>query len=232
MAALDVEVEAAAVELIVDTAGMPAASSDSSDHAHLSTPDTAPTNSAVGSESPSASKEKGPTVSSSGPNMPSLSVESESAAVDASGFEAKSELGSNVVEPEQKSGNIVSYHQNADVYVRVGEPAGAVLHYKVSFAVVAAASPTLINVLNAQKPIVSRSGKLVYDLADLGTESPGLDIVLSVIHYKFHEIPSRPDVDLLCSIARVVEKFNCAHLLVPYMEKWCVPPCLSETTTE
>ncbi len=236
MAAVNVEVEAAAAPLIVDAAGMPAASQHSSDHASLSTP----IDSALDSEPQSVFEQNESTGPASGPNMPpgdNPTVDNNAAVVEtaagvAADLDAKPEAGPEAAEPEKQSGNTVSYHQNADIFIRVGESAGTAQHYKVSFAVVAAASPTLINVLNAQKPMVSRSGKLVYDLADLGTESHGLDIVLSVIHYKFHEIPSRPDVDLLCSIARVVEKFNCAHLLVPFMEKWCVPACLCATATE
>ena len=215
MAAIEVEAEAAAGPVIVDAAGIPAASPNSSHHARLSTPDT-PTDSAVESKFRSASD----------PNMPNKLSEEIDGAVDDAAVDAAAGVASEVAEPEQQSGKTVSYHKNADIYIRAGESAGTAQLFKVSFSLVAAASPALINHINTQKPSVSCSGNLVFDLAGLETEAHGLDIVLSIIHYKFHEIPSRPDVDLLCSMARVVEKFNCAHLLVPYMEKWCVPACL------
>jgi hypothetical protein len=62
----------------------------------------------------------------------------------------------------------------------------------------------------------------VLDLDDFDDHTYGLDIVFSIIHYKFHEIPDRPDIDQLHSIAKVTEKYDCAHLLIPYMEKWYV----------
>lgn len=186
----------------------------SSEAAHVSTVNTP--------DSVSGGKETGIAVAEpSDPGMLDKSTcGNDSAPVDvASGEHREPEIGSTVAQPSCK---MVSYHQNADLYIRIREPTGTALHFKVCFTLIAAAAPALSGLLNSRKPIVTSGGKVVFDLADWGSESDGLDVVLSIIHYKFHEIPNRPDVDLLYSIAQLTEKFNCAHLLVPYMEKWCV----------
>ncbi len=140
---------------------------------------------------------------------------------DVSAIDAKPAVGSEVAGSEQ-SGKMVSYHLDSDLYIRIRDSAGTALHYKVCFALLAAASPALSQLVKSEKPTVSSGGKLVFDLSGLGDDAQGLDVVLSIVHYKFHEIPRRPDVDLLYSIAQVTEKFNCAHLLVPYTDKWYV----------
>jgi hypothetical protein len=57
--------------------------------------------------------------------------------------------------------------------------------------------------------------------------------LLILLDSKFHEISTQPCVGQLYSTARVAEKFDAVHLLVPYMEKWCVlPPILITTVQE
>jgi hypothetical protein len=229
-----VEFEVAAGLLVVDAAGIPAANPSNSEGAAPSTVDT-PTHSAMGvasasgGKAPSAPAEVTVSDSQAGP-VDKPTVESGDTAADVSAemsadvtsdVDVKPENGSDITEPEH-SGKMVSYHRDSDLYIRIRDSPGTVSHYKVCFALLAAASPALSELVNSKKLTLSRGGKLAFDLADLGDDSHGLDIVLSIIHYKFHEIPSRPDVDLLYSIAQVAEKFNCAHLLVPYMEKWYV----------
>jgi hypothetical protein len=48
--------------------------------------------------------------------------------------------------------------------------------------------------------------------------------LLILLDSKFHEISTQPCVGQLYSTARVAEKFDAVHLLVPYMEKWCLLP--------
>ncbi|KAK4150650.1 hypothetical protein C8A00DRAFT_46006 [Chaetomidium leptoderma] len=130
------------------------------------------------------------------------------------------EVDAEVVGLGKPSCKVTSYHQNADLYIRIRESAGTFLHYKVCSGLVVAASPKLSDLIDSKKPSIGPDGKLVLDLADPGDDLYGLDIIMSIIHYKFHELPVRPDPDQLYSIARVVEKYDCAYLLVPYMEKW------------
>jgi hypothetical protein len=115
---------------------------------------------------------------------------------------------------------VVWYHDDADMCIRIAESQGVKLVYKACSTLLAAASPSLKALIDSKKHGIPADDELVLDVADFGNDSYGLDIVLSIIHYKFHGIPTRPDVDQLYSIARVIEKCDCAHLLVPYMEKW------------
>lgn len=158
----------------------------------------------------STSEKDGAAVEGATNGRPKLEIDSETAA-----------------EMVQKPSKMVSYHCNADTYIRIRKSASFALHYKVCFALVAAGVPALSDRFTTMKRTVSSTGKVVFDLPEFGDDSDGLDIILSIVHYKFHEIPGRPDVDLLNSIAKVVEKFDCLHLLVPYMEKWCVLCCVS-----
>lgn len=124
---------------------------------------------------------------------------------------------------EQRPCKLISYHRDADMCIRIRDSTGITL-CKVSSALVAAASPALkaLVLVNSEKPGISLNGNFVLDLVDSGTYSYGLDIILSLIHFKYYEIPAQPDVDQLHSIAQIVEKYDCAHLLVLLMEKWQV----------
>jgi hypothetical protein len=62
------------------------------------------------------------------------------------------------------------------------------------------------------------SGRWVIEMLD--DDAYGLDILFSIIHYKFYEIPDRPDVSQLYKIALVADKYDCTHLLVPWMKNW------------
>ncbi|KAK3292355.1 uncharacterized protein B0H64DRAFT_365203 [Chaetomium fimeti] len=116
--------------------------------------------------------------------------------------------------------SVVSYHQNAELYLQVRDSADTFIQCKVVSALIVAASPKLSDLLDNFKPIKGADGKLIVQLADGADSYYGINVVLSIIHYKFHEIPDRPDIDQLYSIAQVVEKYDCAHLLLPYMGKW------------
>lgn len=135
--------------------------------------------------------------------------------------EPKSSIGVNHgVEPEHQTAKLVSYHDAADLYFKIREPTGIVL-YRVCAALVAAASPAWAKKVSCGKNSGrQRDGKPVVEIADPGHLAYGMDIVLSIIHYKFYELPNRPDVEQLYSIAQVVEAYDCAHLVVPFMEKW------------
>lgn len=122
-----------------------------------------------------------------------------------------------IAEPVVK---MVSYHYFADLYVEAREPAGIVV-YSVCSAVVAAASRAWRKKIRGGEVGPDASGKLILGLADdPDGDGFGLDILFSIMHLKFHGMPDRPDVDQLYGLARVAEKYDCAHLLAPYMEKW------------
>jgi hypothetical protein len=118
----------------------------------------------------------------------------------------------------QPTSRTISYHQNADLCIRILDKAGTTHNLKVCSALIAAALPTLGD-LSACVDVAS-SGERILDLDGFQNNHQGLDTILSIIHYKFHEIPARPEIDQLYSIAQVVEKYDCAHLVLPFMEKW------------
>jgi len=119
----------------------------------------------------------------------------------------------------ETSCKVVSYHIDADLYVRVKEEHGTVM-YKVCSALIAAASPVWRKMIYGGLCPRPDRGKWITDMVAPEDNAYGLDIVFSIIHYKFHEIPERPDIDQLYGIARVVEKYGCSHVLIPYMRNW------------
>ncbi|KAL2257538.1 hypothetical protein VTK26DRAFT_9507 [Humicola hyalothermophila] len=123
--------------------------------------------------------------------------------------------------PEQQPIHLVSYHNDADMYTVATppDPAKATI-YQVCSALLAGASPVWKKTVESRKTYDPRTGKWVLELAIPDDYNYGLDIMFSIVHYKFHEIPARPNVDQLYSLAQVVETFACAQLLVPYMERW------------
>ncbi|KAK0707707.1 hypothetical protein B0H67DRAFT_495276 [Lasiosphaeris hirsuta] len=112
-----------------------------------------------------------------------------------------------------------SYHTDADMYVRVRQAEGFAL-YKVHSDLIAAASPVWRRLVYGGNFPRRGAGKWVVNMLAPEDKTFGLDVVFSIIHFKFHEIPLRPDVSQLYDIATVVEKYQCAHLLVPYMKEW------------
>ncbi|GAB1316163.1 hypothetical protein MFIFM68171_06373 [Madurella fahalii] len=114
---------------------------------------------------------------------------------------------------------VVSYHVNADLEIRVPGQRGDVA-YNVCSALVAAASPTWRKTLVGPRATYAHTGERIMRLADIDNHIFGVNIVFSIIHWNFHNIPGRLDIDQLYSVARVVEQFSCAHLLVPFMKQW------------
>ncbi|KAK3349622.1 hypothetical protein B0T25DRAFT_610517 [Lasiosphaeria hispida] len=112
-----------------------------------------------------------------------------------------------------------AYHTDADMYIKVCQAEGFAL-YKVHSDLIAAASPVWRKMVYGGSFPRRGAGKWVVDMLGPEDKAFGLDVIFSIIHYKFHEIPLRPDVSQLCDIAAVVEKYQCAHLLVPYMKEW------------
>ncbi|KAK4034859.1 hypothetical protein C8A01DRAFT_38683 [Parachaetomium inaequale] len=215
MASLDTQAPAAFL-LAVDGAGIPAAipNTDPTDIVarYFALPPT-PTTPAVDSAA-EATPSSGHTEVTS-PGKPSSENDG-----DAITLETKPAISTGAALEMEQPSSVVSYHQHAELYLRVRDSAGGFILCKVVSALIAAASPALSDLLDLSKPLKGRDGKLVVEVGGLGNNPYGMDIVLSIIHHKYHDIPNRPDVDQLYSIAQVVEKYDCSHLLVAYMEKW------------
>ncbi len=134
---------------------------------------------------------------------------------DASDAAALDARPSKASEPASRT---ISYHQNADLCIRIRDKAGTTHNLKVCASLLVAALPILGDLSACAN--AAGSGDRILDLDGFQNNYQGLDTILSIIHYKFHEIPARPDIELLYHIAQVVEKYDCAHLVLPYMEKW------------
>ncbi|KAK0644174.1 hypothetical protein B0T16DRAFT_392570 [Cercophora newfieldiana] len=113
----------------------------------------------------------------------------------------------------------VSYHIDADLYVKVKQ-SGKTMIYKVYSPLIAAASPVWRKMIYGGGCPRPPSGNWMTEMTAPEDDAYGLDVVFSIIHYKFHEMPERPDIDQLYAIARVAETYGCPHVLVPFMEKW------------
>lgn len=105
---------------------------------------------------------------------------------------------------------VVAYHEDADLYIRVQEANG-------SSAVYAVRSTILESVSRVWKQTLSLRTSNTLEVSD---HAFGLDVIFSIAHYKFHEIPVQPTVGELYEIALVADKFQVTHLLVPFMKEW------------
>lgn len=112
-----------------------------------------------------------------------------------------------------------SYHIDADLAVKVQDSHGLQV-FKVHSALIAAASPVWRQKIYGGEYARPKTGDWVIAMCDADEDAAGLDIIFSLIHYKYHEIPARPGMSLLHRVAQVASKYNCVHLLVPYTAKW------------
>lgn len=136
--------------------------------------------------------------------------------------DTESKVDAHIV-PTSGSIPMVSYHSDADTIVIVRAPFPAeTLYYEVSSSLLAGASCAWKKTVADLSYLDQKRGKWVLKIGTPEDWAFGIDIVFSIVHYKFQEIPARPNVDELYSIARVVAAYDCAHLLVPFMEKWYV----------
>lgn len=112
-----------------------------------------------------------------------------------------------------------SYHIDADLAVKVQDSHGPQV-FKVHSALIAAASPVWRQKIYGGEYARPKTGDWVIAMCDADEDAAGLDIIFSLIHYKYHEIPARPGMSLLHRVAQAANKYNCVHLLVPYTAKW------------
>lgn len=104
----------------------------------------------------------------------------------------------------------VSYHQDADLDIRVQETDGTSAVYSVRSSILESVSRIWKEELASQAANGNRSGDSAY----------GLDVIFSIAHYKFHDVPSIPSISNLYDVALVAEKFQAVHLLVPFIKGW------------
>ncbi|KAK1754248.1 hypothetical protein QBC47DRAFT_429921 [Echria macrotheca] len=116
---------------------------------------------------------------------------------------------------------VTSYHTDADIYVKVRGHEGEVL-YKVLTSNMASASPVWRKMVYSKSFVRPTNRKWVIEMTGPGDDALGLDIIFSIIHWKFHDLPSHPCLEELYAVARVAEKYDCSHVLVPYMEDWMI----------
>jgi len=114
---------------------------------------------------------------------------------------------------------VTSYHIDADLYVKIKKDDTIVIA-KVNSALIAAASSVWRKMIYGSGCGRPKRGKWVIEMLDPEDYAYGLDIIFSLVHYKYHEIAERPNIDELYAIAHIVEKYDCAHLVVPFMQKW------------
>jgi hypothetical protein len=90
---------------------------------------------------------------------------------------------------------MTSYHEHADLEVKVTGPGGAI-SYLVCSSLVSAASPMFREKICAMmRPNVSVDNQAQW-IIELHEDPVGLDVLFSIIHYKFHDIPLRPTIEV------------------------------------
>ncbi|KAJ0160227.1 hypothetical protein CTA2_8344 [Colletotrichum tanaceti] len=116
----------------------------------------------------------------------------------------------------------ISYHEDADLHVRVREANGAVVVYSVRAAALASASRVWKDLLATNANADAALPVPVLDLHSAADTASGLDVLFSIAHFKFHELPAMPNVGELYDLALAADKYAATHLLVPFMKDWVV----------
>lgn len=114
-------------------------------------------------------------------------------------------------EPEEPAVKKVSYHDDADLHIKVRESDGVDAIYSVRACVLESASPVF-------KQTFSEPPTSPLDL--IADPAPGLDIFFSIAHYKFQTLPQTISEAQLHDIALVAEKYQTLHLLPPFIKGW------------
>ncbi|OHW99485.1 nuclear pore protein [Colletotrichum incanum] len=109
----------------------------------------------------------------------------------------------------------VSYHEAADLHVKVRESNGAVVVYSVR-------SAALVTASRVWKDLLAKDNATVIELSSAADTATGLDVLFSIAHFKFHELPTMPNVGDLYDVALASDKYGATHLLVPFMKDWVV----------
>lgn len=104
----------------------------------------------------------------------------------------------------------ILYHEDADFHIRVQETDGTNAIYSVR-------SSTLDSISYVWKEELASHASKTYQSSD---PAYGLDVIFSIAHYKFHDVPRIPSIGNLYDVALVAEKFQTIHLLVPFIKGW------------
>lgn len=105
---------------------------------------------------------------------------------------------------------VVSYHEDADLHLRVQEADGLSVLYSVR-------ASTLESISRVWKQTLALRESNTIEVSD---PAFGLDVIFSIAHYKFHDLPKQPTVSELYDIALVADKYQATHLLVPFIKEW------------
>lgn len=112
------------------------------------------------------------------------------------------------VEPEVKK---FSYHEDADINIKVLETNGDEAVYSVCSSALQTAS-------RIWKQNVVGEAATTVDMAS--DPAFGLRVLFSIAHYRFQDVPRALDVGELYDVAFVAEKYQATSLLVPFVEGW------------
>ncbi|KAF9873677.1 hypothetical protein CkaCkLH20_08787 [Colletotrichum karsti] len=109
----------------------------------------------------------------------------------------------------------ISYHEDSDLHIKVRETNGTLAVYSVRASALTTASRVF-------RDLLANNTSGVIELKSPADTASGLDTLFSIAHFKFHELPTRPNVDVLYDLALAADKYAAAHLLVPFMKEWVI----------
>ncbi|KAK4654444.1 hypothetical protein QC762_403720 [Podospora pseudocomata] len=110
---------------------------------------------------------------------------------------------------------ILTYHRDADMYVRVRNAAS------LGYGYAHVRKDALISASGAMKAKFGNAANAIM-MTDKDDSPFGLNVVFSILHHKYHELGIRPTISELYGLAQVVEKYDVAHVIVPFAEKWLI----------
>uniref|UniRef100_L2G518 Uncharacterized protein n=1 Tax=Colletotrichum fructicola (strain Nara gc5) TaxID=1213859 RepID=L2G518_COLFN len=117
--------------------------------------------------------------------------------------------------PTPEGDRKISYHEDTDLHIKVRDASGV----PTVFSVRAAALATASRVFRDQ---LAGNTEGIIELNSAADTTSGLDTLFSIAHFKFHQLPTRPNVDVLYDLALASDKYAATHLLVPFMKDWIV----------
>lgn len=124
------------------------------------------------------------------------------------------------VEAEVPDVRKVAFHEVADLDIKVRDPNGDDVIYSVRSSALETASQIW------RKSDVSQAAHTTDFTSD---SALGLNVILSIAHYKFQDVPQKLDLDDLSDVAAVAEKYEVKHLLVPFAKAWVAAANLPDT---